>query len=331
MNRVRASNSVRAFTLVELLAVIVILGVLAALAIVGVSRVLGSARDAADRNALAGLKISIGQFENEFSFLPPLVVDGEPLDRSNQGPVLDDYPVTGRKGVAVRDRDFLEARAANGAIDSAIIAEQGNGAWSDRRYSKVSLPYYLSGALGAAHPDDGTPVDGVQGAGFRTPRRDGLFEPRGTTHPAFYEPRDADQFARSHVDPLEFREHGVTLSGALSQGDPNVIGIVDRNGRAYRYYRWVNSEPADPGDPLGSFLNIPRILQSPATWSDVDASAADDSADYNGARYALVAAGPDGMFGTESEADLQQAFNSSASLEALRARAVRDNIVEVGK
>ncbi|MCB9846372.1 MAG: type II secretion system protein [Phycisphaeraceae bacterium] len=342
----RTGNRGAGFTLIELLVTIVVVAALitlVSLAVRGGARLAGRA---SDQFMATGMATSTEHFKNEFGFLPGLVVDGEPLANASEGPILEDTPLQGLRAVALRDAAFMRARRADGTMDPAIVGPVNglagpNASYSDKRYSKLTIPYYEMGASGVRHnrpsPDD-KEIDWVEGAGMKTPMRDGRWDPRGKTHESFYSPRQSDRVVRGYVDVLEYREHLGSNPGDID-GPTSSVAVVDRKGRAFRYYRWENGEPKRAGDALGRFLNIPRILQNPATWADPDASAGDgqDGLRYRDAAYAIVGAGPDGLFGTEpvSELELQMgplSDNGDAGAVAeLRRKAAEDNVVEVGK
>jgi len=326
----------------EMFATMIIIGVLVALLIVAVAGAVDAARGAADRQSLAGMKVAIGQFENEFGFLPPLINDGPPLDTSaDAGPVNEDNEIV------VRGEVFLTGRltgtdgdgdpCGDGAgEDPDIISDNGADGYSDKRYSKVSLPYYLQGVSAATDGADPEPrpLDGVEGEGFRTPRRDGSFDPTGRRHGALMDMSE-DRTAVSYFNENEFLEHGETPLNPIQRNRPNVVAYIDREGRAFRYYRWVNCDPSEPEEELGEHMNVPRLMLDPFEWDDSDASAASNSAEIAGARYALIGAGRDGAFGTEPRDVLirstDERSGAGGSLESLRAKAMDDNVVEVGR
>jgi len=328
------------FTLIEILISLAVIAVLISLITVGVRGALRQGKGLSEQFTASGLQTAVEQFRNDFGFEPPLVADGAPLSTEDEGPVIDDPRRNGFKRIGVRDRAFLLARNDMGDIDEAIVgAVNGysglSSSFSDKRYSKFSLAFYLMGECGARHPENGDPIDGVQGSGMLTPLRDGRFDPRGSRHESFYQPRSADKVRRQYVEAIEFEEH-TGSPGSDLQGDPSTAAILGIADRAFRYYRWENLPLTDPTAKLGTFLNVPKILQDPATWSDPDASS--DEAEYRAGRYAIVGSGVDGAFGTEPVAFLEDALGTSLSnpddpkaVAALRARAMADNAVEVGR
>jgi hypothetical protein len=172
-------------------------------------------------------------------------------------------------------------------------------------------------------------VDGVEGPGAKKPARDGTFTllTNETYQPLF----DAKTGNLESVNGQEGR-----------------IELRDANGIAYRYYRWVAAEPGDAGYeddyPLAN-LRVPKILGDGADDDEPRISPADENVSLRDAEYAIVAAGPNGLFGdfdvlhypgqTEgienkdlAEAELGQRFTDDEEAEAA-ARA--DNIVRAGR
>ncbi|MBX3363811.1 MAG: type II secretion system protein [Phycisphaeraceae bacterium] len=304
------------FTLIELLVSIAIILVLVGLMVVGINGALRFARSSADRQLVASLKLGVEQFRSELGFLPPLVVDGRPLNLGAPAGPLD-APSGGKRRPVIRPEEFLEL--PNTDINA------------DRRYSKYSLTYYLMGACDVDN-GDGAPVDGVLGPSFRAPRADGAFDSRNRVYEPFFTPPQFASLVRGYFDEYEFSEHGVAPTNADRTPGQEHIALADRNGRAVRYYRWSNARPPANTTSRGQFLNIPRVFQNPLTRSDTNASAADDNIELASSSYAIVGAGPDGLFGTEPISVLQARYGSAAvNEEDLRRRAWLDNIVEVGR
>jgi len=166
------------------------------------------------------------------------------------------------------------------------------------RFSVYSLPIYLMGVLDAEY-------DGNDGLGFREPAREGLFRTAGGRlfDPKFDASEDSDRLAE--VDAEEGR-----------------FELRDRNGIAYRYYRWLPDE-AQAGQTVTDLRNVPALLGDPA----------DDIA-LRDADYAIVAAGPNRVFGeeaTETEAALRTELGRGGDIDELERLGRDDNIVEVGR
>jgi prepilin-type N-terminal cleavage/methylation domain-containing protein len=261
------------------------------------------------------------------------------------------------------NRRFLEGLPQVGGIPSQQeLVERyrvGTPAWRDanQRYSKYTLAYYLAGALPSA-------VDGVDGPGMVRPLGDGTFESvvaesgnpletngrstaRNRYEPFFDADRGSARLVREYFDLDEYRENAgnatLNIATPASQTDWRHAAIVDGNGKAYRYYRW---EPLSDSYGLPqtatSQLNIPYVLLDDGLLTRlVDAGAAGapgiditgGNAELRNARWAIVGAGPDGLFGTEPIEILRQRLPvpETGSDEAdYRALAKLDNVVEVG-
>jgi len=263
-----------------------------------------------------------------------------------------------------RNRRMLEGLPAIGGTpsDSEMIDRYrpGTQAWreSNQRYSKYSLAYYLAGALPSA-------VDGVDGAGMVRPLGDGTFEgvladstdllesngrstSRDRYEPFFDADRGSAKIAREYFDIDEYRENAgdaaLDIGDPVSQTDWRHIAIVDDNGKAYRYYRWEPLSSSYGITARATYqLNIPYVLidesvidelaaSDPVSAVAIDLTAGDAS--LRGARWAIVGAGPDGMFGTEPIGLLREKLDvpeDGTTESAYRALAKSDNLVGVGR
>ncbi len=356
-----------AFTLLELLIVIVIIVTLISILFVGFGAARRAANAAGDRQAVSGLDLAVTQFRSDNSFEPPLVFDGEPLEMTagrkpeatqsgmGEGPVFevdtDRWVVSVWDAGAEDDLEILRQRDASG---DTLAGMSGQSSWADPRYSKYALAYYLAGAL----PEI---VDGVEGLGMYEPRAGGGFRGVGavigrgrkTVDPYVDTDSKSVNLAQSYVEPNEYAEHG---GMALDQGGIDSVttdslarfrtALTDRNGVAYRYYRWehgrYDSTKMETVVERTSDLNIPAVLIDPTLYrevlddpmSDVDVTGGDP--ELRGAKYAIVGAGEDGLFGTEAIGVIQDALGRgvsgmSAQAEAeLRRQVQQDNVVEVG-
>lgn len=296
------------FTITELLVTLIILFLLITMLVVAVNRARDVARRSTDTQTVATLKIGVERFQDEFGFLPPLVKDNPdpskysdwdaPLD--GNAPLDDEFnPVVFSTG----DEDDLEFLRGGTSLGIGGGSEE-----KDYRFSEYTIPYYLMGALGR-RPDD-TLIDGVEGAGFRTPRRDGSFMSTGRIfEPFFQEARDGEGVIA--VDSTEGRYE-----------------LRDSNGVAFRYYRWEHGKPT-----TGEMTEFPEDYNVPGLIGD----AFDDEA-LRGARWAIVAAGPNGVFGDQTEGGTgkavdfwQSKLGRATNEQTLRRRAQDDNIVEIGR
>jgi hypothetical protein len=206
----------------------------------------------------------------------------------------------------------------------------GNPDYRDPRYSKFSLSFYIAGALG----ED---VDGIEGPGMSRPQADGSWAGVGDalgggnkTFDAFMDTgKSSSRLERGYIDANEVAELGGTTPGNLTDRQ----ALVDANGKAYRYYRWLpNQNPANTLE-----LNIPAILLDPVIHRDALGDPTIDVTDgdvkLRGATWAIVGAGQNKVFGTEDIATLRDllGMSSSASEAIVRREAAADNIVGVGE
>lgn len=360
------------FTLIELLVGITIIALLAALLISGLSRAVQRARSASAQQSINALVLGVTQFENEFGFYPPLVHDGRvisdgdmlrqpsaEIDGSQQdGPLvsIDSGDIQFERLVVWSegdDIDFFRRRTGQG--QDPVELTQGSEwnddeAWGDIRYSKFALPYYLAGVGGKR-------LDGVAGPGFARPQVNGLFVgvgyPVGSTRDRYEPVVDADSESLKQVigyfEAVEYAEHGVSEPGMPMPTDAEVA-YLDPWGRAIRYYRWEPGRFDDGRLVVESTLdlNIPPVLIDPevyaavrndpvlATDDDVENDLTGGDAELRSARFAVVSAGPDGLFGTEPIEEIARVLRADepTSLEGkaeLRKRAMEDNVVGLGK
>jgi hypothetical protein len=235
----------------ELLVVILIIFLLMGLLIVGVRYARSFAKGTSDAQAVNATKIAVSQFNTEFKFFPPLVKDQRPLTPGN----LPNVYSTSSAG---------DAAALRGSTQDPNLV----------RFSIYSLAYYIVGDLEVSTtPNSGTPVDGVPGPGFMTPKRDGSFEKSGRRFDPFY---DVSKNAAALFSP---------------DAAAGKVVLRDSHEVALRYYRWLHGNPANNNlvvDPVKD-LNIP--------WIVGDAS----DPTLRSAEYAVVAAGPNGVYGDEAE------------------------------
>lgn len=342
----------RGFSIVELLVAILIFATLAALLVVVGGRALRSAREVAARQTVVGIKNAIEQFKTDHGFLPPLVADERPTGvnfaapapgrfPSYTPPVLPGQSTMPRMAVfnfSLADgaspgnsqRDYLRGWVSGARLD----ADDENATRPDRRFSTYSLGVYLGGLGEVVYTRNGERdvMDGVDGPGSLEPRDDGSFaEASGRG-------RKGKTFAARFVEGGGFKL--VDQDRIESRDSTGRVEIVDRNGVAIRYYRWLRGDRqggsaeviARNGSIDLDLLNVPKVVGDAAT-----------NAELRSADYAVVAAGPNGLFGDMplEWAGVGQAgqdefcrkagvvIGSPAALA--RAKAREDNVVEVGK
>jgi len=368
------------FTLIELLVVIGIIALLASLLIAGLNRATKTAKRAASQRSAAALAQAVVQFQNEFGFLPPLVHDGVAVSANNDdyrpkpaistlppvdGPILEQTGSPRLYSTVVVWSEGLDfnffRRRTGGNPDLIDLARGGqwdnDGAWEDRRYSKYSLAYYLTGVLDKD-------IDGVRGPGFARPSIDGSYlgvgYPVGSSRDRFDPMMDVDRrgarVSADYIEPNEYPEH--LLDGSDPPARASVytdyeeyqrkalISLVDSFGNAFRYYRWEPGRFVNGQLVVDNVLdlNIPPVLIDPFVLARVKNDPARiDQEDITGGnmslrdgRFAIVSAGPDGYFGTEAietiagflRADVPTGLDAIAEM---RNSVWADNAVEIGK
>ncbi|MCA9273840.1 MAG: hypothetical protein KDA31_12450 [Phycisphaerales bacterium] len=301
------------FTLAEIIVSIFIIFLLMGIALVSYRVAANQARIASDRALVNGLKIAVEDFKREFGFIPPLV-----KDNGN----------TGQGSPLVEVEGLVIPNAFSPAIAVDINVLRGEQSARIPRYSTYSLAYYLIGALEAE-------VDGIDGPGFVEVRRAGNFAPvvdpktidggdRGTLELARRGPKKYEPFFDTNRGGVELYTDIVNKYMPTSG---NVISrtrlifrteIRDRNSVPIRYYRWFadNIDPTtipggiseytddsidftDSVKGLIAYLNIPKVVLY-GYGNPLD-PLFEVPVELRDATYAIVAAGPNKLFGDDEE------------------------------
>jgi type II secretory pathway pseudopilin PulG len=275
------------FTIIELGVSILVIAILIGLLLVGLNKMSRTAQSGAERANVIAMRIAVEQFKNDFGFPPPLVKDG--LAYPGGGTAASPLGT-----VAGQDAALVYRTDDPTGMDQQFL--QGDTGNPDLRFSVYSLPYYLIGVLDSDH-------DGKDGVGFREPARDGTFRKAGGRlfDPLFDAADDADRLVE--VDRMEGR-----------------FELRDRNGIAYRYYRWL---PVQSAPDVTDLRRVPELLGDPA-----------DMVILRDAEYAIVAAGPNRVFGdlaTEPPATLEGELGRGETPAELEALGREDNVMEVGR
>jgi len=271
------------------------------------------------------------------------------------------------------DDDITENNLVAGRYDFMLGAStdttpRRNSNWTvaNQRYSKHTLTYMLIGAGPAM-------IDGVDGQGMVAPDRAGVFPDvrvsgsaaplaaaatasinvrvlTADRFPPFFSPSASTPITQEFADETEWFENGAAAAETAliqqlrdNRELPFSIAMTDDNGKAYRFYRWTPDE-----DPRSSAaLNIPAVLidpllmleftnaAGPAERLRIDLTGGDS--ELRGARWAIVGAGPNGVFGTERVLDLERALarpideTDPDAVAELRRQAWDDNAVELGR
>ncbi len=335
-NRVQAMviDRRRGFSLIEILVSILIIGSLLGILLVALNKTRLFVRSASDVQIALSVKTGVEQFQQEFNFLPPLVRERNP----NAPRAIEADPgANGQLQISVystrnpQDLAFLRTTLALDSVNPFI----------DARYSEYTVPYYLAGALSTpltTGPD--LPIDGIAGPGLYAPRADGTFViPRDVANAAAggaSGPGALKRGAKKYESFIPVGDRDLKLVTNTNTTQRTDVKAVDGQGNAVRYYRWEPAAtalvPADLNVPR-MVARVPGLIAGDVVSADRDLSV---SAKARDARFAIVIAGPNGLFGDELIAEIIAKFGGGANPTAdeelkLRIRAERDNIVEIGR
>lgn len=340
----RRSPAGRAFTLLEVLFSILVIGVLLGLLVVGLQAAGVFAKGSADRQAVGAISLGVQRFQEQFGFAPPLVKDHAVAPTA----VQDN---SGTQFFAV----YVPANAADILVLRPPLVPNNPldpNPFLDRRYSELSLSFYLCGADDTRLYQSGAidlPIDGIKGPGFFTPRRDGTFDiPRDLLRPSGA--AESRRVSARNESMVSLNSPGLALEG-VSPPNPAPLPpefyahprLKDRNGVPIRYYVWIGGreQPANSGNFVLEDVadyNIPPLvgLQSSPSLPIPDERDPSKNIALRSAKWAVVAAGPNAVFGDEDINLIAGALKAPLPLDvqgvrALRAKAAADNVVEVGQ
>ncbi|GDX99270.1 hypothetical protein LBMAG48_16740 [Phycisphaerae bacterium] len=355
----------RGFTIIEILFAILIIGVIMGLLIISVQSARKSTRTAVDANALREIGKAIERFQDEFKFVVPLVAEQRDLTADTAGGWNAIVPLANPKNtIRVIDRgdlaglNFLRGDGAVTAPTAALpFGENSNGpnannasAGFDKRFSTLSLGYYLAGGLDSVYGAGitGVPIDGVKGPGFYTPLIDGSFEvPEAVRRAAANERKQVG----SQFQPFVSVNGAFRLFVDSGASGGRRVELRDGKNAPLRYYLWIN-EFREPGGTYRAPASIPEmnvpllvgryydpnLTPESSIPGEVNVPGDRDLQKNPGLRgrfmWALVAAGANGVFGDESDAEIAAGLNvSDVVVERTKRRfeAERDNIVVYGE
>lgn len=313
----------RAFSLVEVLVAILVIGSLLSILLVALSKAKVFAGSTSDLQSALTIRTGVEQFKQEFGFLPPMV-----RERFTTPLILEANP--GQIAVySLRNPAHLAFLRTQPPIDP-------QNPFADNRYSEYTLAYYLAGSLGATRgPGLNLPIDGVAGPGLYAPRADGTFDvPRDVEQAASGAAGATNRGGKKYEPFIPLASRGLTVF----TNPANALDVTVRDAKdvAIRFYRWEHNE----GAQIIADMNVPRIVaRAPGTIPGEIVRPERDltaNARARDAQFAIVAAGPNGVFGDEAIGVLTRVFGGGDSPtpdeeRRLRLEAEKDNIVEIGR
>lgn len=326
------------FTILELMLVLIMMGLLLGLVFLGYKVARKTTQDLSTTALMNGVVMGLEEFKTSFGFVPPLVKDKADPPVANLI-----YANAGRNTIRVYQlgvpADVTELRTLD------PLSNNTRNPFLDTRYSTRSIAFYLAGGLetpyAAALPD--VVIDGVPGPGMYAPDRDGTFEvPSAATLPA------AGDRSRVGKTYEPFVKLDASASMTADPGMAETVEVRDKNGVAIRYYRWLNAEVGQPNaglliDRLG--VRTPTLVgrdskQTPfgnGYFTTPPERDLNSNAALSKATWAVVAAGPNKLFGDEDIGFIAATLGkpvSNAPTEqeehSLRSEAEKDNVVRVG-
>jgi hypothetical protein len=333
----------RAFTMVEIMFAVLIIGILLGLLIGSVKLVTRMSKRTVDRQAVLSIRAGGVQFKQLFGFDVPLVRERG----RDPNPGAHTYVRSGANNIVCvykpSDLDYLEE--LQGEELAGLQATDSGNPFIDYRFSERSIPIYLVGELDIpaliAQPT-GVPIDGIQGPGFYKPTVEGTFEiPADVLNPRTG-PSATKRAGTTYESLIALNSNGPTLFVDPNAPKHDVVEVRDRNGVAIRYYRWEHGPvqangtlPLNVPALVGRYFVTTGLLANAPVPPDRDIS---NNANIRAATFAIVAAGPDGVFGDEPGPQglelicqkLGVPYDTSNEVK-IRLMAELDNIVEVGQ
>lgn len=360
------ASAARGFTLFELLISVAIIAVLISLVVLGARAAQRAAGAVVDQSGVDQVFEGVRKFREDLGFMPPLVREYEsrgavgiasPLVNLSAGvetranldwtSLITVQGGTGRNQIAIYRRSAADdADFLRGEGTLYVGAEPANSL-RDNRFSELTLGYYISGQLEV--PYDSTfapganflPMDGIAGPGMYAPTREGDFDvPPEKLAAAVTDRRSVGREYGPYVDVGSKAIRAVIdVESATGANAGRDVTLRDRNGVPLRYYRWL-ANPQAGQQPTDAQLALPALVgRLPSANEPVVPDVRNPAVNpqLRTARWAIIAAGPDRVFGDEpleylanSLGETLPASGELQQIQKLRLKAARDNIVRVG-
>ncbi len=362
----RGTKLAGGFTLFELLISIAVIAVLISLVVLGARAAQRAAGSVVDQSGVDQVFEGVRKFREELGFMPPLVREYE----SRDAVAIDSPLVDLSAGVDTRanldwtalitvaagsGRNQIAIYRRSAAADADFLRGEGNlyvgpdtaNSLRDNRYSELTLGYYISGQLEVAYSSSFAPganflpMDGVVGPGMYAPSREGDFDVPAEKLAA--NASDRRSVGREYGPYVEVGSKAVRavidVDSATGANAGRDVTIRDRSNVPLRYYRWLPNPQAGQ-QPTDAQLALPPLVgRLPGASEPVVPNERNPgvSPQLRTARWAIIAAGPDRVFGDEPlqylAVVLGETLPASGELQQiqkLRLKAARDNIVRVG-
>lgn len=360
--QLKTARKSRGFTVIELIISIAVIAVLIGLIFLGVQVVKKQAGKVLDTSTVDQAYTGVKQFKQEVGFLPPVVKEfsatasptgfeaallRQPAGSIDWTAVIIAVPPAGsdpaRNKVAVytRGSDANFFKGESSATD--YRGPTPTNFLRDNRFSQLTLGYYIASQLefGFNTTLTDVPLDGITGPGMYKPEKGGFFDVPASMRKS---------------DPVERKRQGKTFGPYVEAGGKSVkvetdtasdssgrdVTVRDRNGIPIRYYYWLpSSQTTDPDADRNTLA--PRMvfrLPDDASHALGDPVVPDHlnpkiNIKLRNASWAIVAAGPDKVFGDEDIDYIAQTTGKSppsgnAEIQKMRLAAAADNIVRLG-
>lgn len=346
----------KGFTVIELIISIAVIAVLITLVVIGVQAVKKRAGGLIDATSVDQVFTGVKQFKQEVGFLPPVVKEFAGGGSSVEQMIIRQAPLPWTALFTLeppepprpaRHRIGVYSRGSNAQFfkgdDPLYVGPTPGNFLQDNRFSQLTLAYYVASQLEFGYNTTLTdvPVDGIAGPGMYKPEKGGIFDVpesmlKGT-------PADRKRQGKVYGPYVEAAGKSVKVeTDTATDASGRDVTVRDRNGVPIRYYYWLPKPAVPNGDPDVD-MALPRMVCRvpngvPGESDPVvpDQFNPKTNAVLRNATWAVVAAGPDKVFGDEDIDYIAQVLGKTppgANFDEnrkLRLQAAKDNIVRLG-